>query len=167
MEQHKIPSKIPPPTPSSPDSVEEKPEEPLQQAPTEHHEEGKQEPNTAEGTLEPVEKQPVSTSMAQQDDTPPKGKSTEVESKQQEGTEAPQSSWGWGWGSIGSMLTSSVSAVSDSAQSLGKGIGSIVTNVEGALGVPQPEEMIREPSKEEEKEEQQESKDSSRHCHDL
>ncbi len=62
--------------------------------------------------------------------------------------EQTQSGWGWGWGSIGSILTSSVSAVSDSAQSISKGIGSMVMNVEGVLGVPQPDEMIREPDKE-------------------
>lgn len=54
--------------------------------------------------------------------------------------------WGWGWGNtIGSLLSSSVSAVSESAQSLGKGIESMVTNVEDALGVPQPTEMVRDP----------------------
>lgn len=54
--------------------------------------------------------------------------------------------WGWGWGNtIGSLLSSSVSAVSESAQSIGKGIESMVTNVEGALGVPQPTEMVRDP----------------------
>ena len=86
------------------------------------------------------------------------------DSKQHEAP--PQSSWGWGWGSIGSLLTSSVSAVSDSAQSLTKGIGSIVTNVEDALGIPQPEEMTREPPAipekeglQEEEEEEVEKKD--------
>ena len=58
-------------------------------------------------------------------------------------------------------MTSSVSAVSDSAHSLGKGFGSMVTNVEGALGVPHPEEMMREPSIEEEKEAKEKNANNS------
>ena len=80
---------------------------------------------------------------------------------QQEQTQPVQSGWGWGWGSIGSILTSSVTAVSDSAQSISKGIGSMVVNVEGALGVPQPVEMVREVRELSQEEEQERTKNAA------
>lgn len=55
------------------------------------------------------------------------------------------SAWGWGsgWGSWGrSLITSSVSSVSDSAKALGRGLGNVVSKVEGTLGVPSPEELV-------------------------
>lgn len=55
------------------------------------------------------------------------------------------SAWGWGsgWSSWGrSLITSSVSGVSDSAKALGRGLESVVTKVEESLGVPSPEELV-------------------------
>ncbi len=88
----------------------------------------------------------------QSEEFPPKPDTIDQQESVPQQPEAQSTGWGWGWGSIGTLLTSSVSAVSDSAHSLGKGLGSMVTNVEGALGVPHPEEMMREPLMEEEKE---------------
>ena len=54
------------------------------------------------------------------------------------------SAWGWGsgWSSWGrSLITSSVSSVSDSAKALGRGLGNVVSKVEETLGVPSPEEL--------------------------
>ena len=62
----------------------------------------------------------------------PNNKETETE---------PQTGSGWGLGGIGNLLSTSVAAVS---VSIGKGIGSVVTNVESTLGVRQPQEMIRD-----------------------
>ena len=86
----------------------------------------------------------------------------ESQSIQQQTETEPQtgSGWGWGgWGGIGNLLSTSVAAVSDSAQAIGKGIGSVVTNVESTLGVPQPQEMIRDEQKVEEDFEKKEEKD--------
>ena len=51
------------------------------------------------------------------------------------------SSWGWGWSSVWS---SSVSVVTESAQAIGKGLGSVVSSVEETLGVPSPQQMRRD-----------------------
>ena len=67
----------------------------------------------------------------------------ESQSIQQQTETEPQTGSGWGWGGIGNLLSTSVAAVSDSVQAIGKGIGSVVTNDESTLGVPRPQEMIR------------------------
>ena len=70
---------------------------------------------------------------------------TATKEPQPEASPAEQpSAWGWGsgWSSWGrSLITSSVSGVSDSAKALGRGLESVVTKVEETLGVPSPEEL--------------------------
>lgn len=58
-------------------------------------------------------------------------------------TQPKGSGWGWGWSDLSSVWSSSVSAVTGSAQAISKGLGSVVAGVEETLGVPAPQEMAR------------------------
>ncbi|XP_071504235.1 protein FAM114A2-like [Diadema antillarum] len=62
-------------------------------------------------------------------------------------------SGGWGWGGWGSSILSSAAAtVTKVSDNVGKGLTSVLENVESTLGVPKPEELREIAKKEKEKE---------------
>lgn len=100
---------------------------------------------------------------SQPTETQPKA-STEKHKETQQAT----SGWGWGWSGLSNVWSSSVSAVTESAQLLSKGLGTVVSGVEETLGVspspsgiegvPSSQEMIRSEEEESGKDEQKEEK---------
>ena len=79
---------------------------------------------------EPSQPPPTDIQLAQRED------------KEEEKTEPAVRRMGMGiWGGLGNLLSSSVS---ESAQAIGRGIGSVVSTVEETLGVPSPQELVIE-----------------------
>ena len=121
-----------------------------------HYDDKSEHLEITDNTQESIQSQPT-CSQDKQKGTSKSANAADGSSEPPPKPESQSSGWGWGWGGISNLLTTSVSAVSDSAQSITKGIGSLVTNVEDVLGVPQPEEMVREEEKKEDKLEEETS----------
>ncbi|XP_071498371.1 protein FAM114A2-like [Diadema antillarum] len=69
-------------------------------------------------------------------------------------------SGGWGWGGWGSSILSSAAAtVTKVSDNVGKGLTSVLENVESTLGVPKPEELREIAKKEKEKEQAADTKE--------
>lgn len=111
-----------------------------------------QEKDQSESTSESSQSE-ISSIVPLQTESQPTETQPKAPAEQYKETQQAASGWGWGWSGLSNVWSSSVSAVTESAQLLSKGLGTVVSGVEetlgvspsssGVEGVPSSQEMTR------------------------
>ena len=128
------------------------------------------EKSEAESTSESLQSETSSIVPPQTESQPTKTQPKASTHEESQETQQTTSSWGWGWSGLSNVWSTSVSAVTESAQLLSKGLGTVVSGVEETLGVSSPssgvesvpssQEMSRTGEEESGKDEQKDEKGS-------
>ena len=126
-----------------------------------------QEKDQAESTSESSRSE-TSSIVPPQTESQPNETQPKASTEKHKETQQAASGWGWGWSGLSNVWSSSVSAVTESAQLLSKGLGTVVSGVEETLGVspspsgvedvPSSQEMTRTGEEDSGKDEQKEKK---------